>query len=344
MKSKIPMILGSLLFCALLVSGLLFALHSTRTVDAEPAASNAPELVLSKEIASPGENVSVAVDLSQNPGLMVMMFRINYDRSRLSLTGATGVGLSGWDLRGDKLLWLGNADSDYNGTILRLNFRVAENAEPGSADVTLSCKRGDVGNHDEESFLPIITPGRVTVEAGTVAGSQDPLLPNPGGLPFTDVYASGYYYDAVVWAYRNGITNGRGSDTFAPEGTCTRAETVTFLWRAAGCPEPALTDNPFTDIKTTDYCCKAVLWAYENGITRGTGAARFSPRGICSTAQVVTFVYRAKEVGSDGWYREAGDWASGAGLLSDTGLLVDPHENCPRSAIVTILYRWSQSH
>lgn len=341
MKNKKQFLLvGLLLLCAVLVTGLL--VHATRV---NGAAASAPKLTLSNETANPGEDVSVAVDLSENPGLMVMMLHVSYDHTRLILTGATGVGLSGWDLSGDTLLWLGNADSSYNGTILTLNFRVPDTAEEGAAAVTITCNRGDMGNHDEQTFLPVVTAGSVTVQSG---GAGTPLEPVPievGGaeIPFTDVYENSYYYAAVVWAYQNGVTNGRGSDTFDPEGTCTRAEAVTFLWRAVGCPEPAGTNNPFTDVKEGSYYYKPVLWAYENGITCGTSATRFSPRETCTTAQIVTFAYRALGVGTDGWYREAGDWANGLGLMSGTGLLVDPDETCPRSAVVSVLYRWSQS-
>lgn len=335
---KRVLILGSLLLSVLLITGLL--LHTTRD---SAEAANPPSLTLSQETAQPGEEVSVAVDLSDNPGLMVMMLRISYDRTRLTLNGVTGVGLSGWDRNGDTVIWLGNGDSDYNGTILQLNFRVSESAEAGETEVTLLCNPGDVGNYAEQSFLPTITAGSVTVEGTASQGgteeTPDAVLTD---LPFTDVYDSSYYYTAVCWAYQRGVTNGRALDTFDPSGTCTRAETVTFLWRAAGSPAIGGVINPFTDVSETAYYYKPVLWAYANGITCGTDDTRFSPHQTCTTAQVVTFIYRALGIGSDGWYREAGDWANSAGLLRDTGLLVDPNEPCPRSAVVTILYRWSQ--
>lgn len=339
MKTKKPIIIGSLLLCVMLVAGVL--LFTTTRATGE--ASETPELTLSNETAQPGEDVAVTVDLAENPGLMVMMYRVSYDHARLALTGVTGVGLNGWDVNGDTILWLGNADSRYNGTILKLNFHVLDGATAGETEVTLDCKRGDVGNHAEESFLPNITAGSVTVQGEGGAEAPAPAEVSAIEIPFTDVYESSYYYTAVCWAYENGITYGRGIDTFDPDGTCNRAETVTFLWRAAGSPEPAGTNNPFTDVKESDWFCKPVLWAYEKGITCGTSESRFSPQQTCSTAEVVTFLYRSLGIGSDGWYEEAGDWANSAGLLNETNLLVDPNEACPRSAVVTMLYRWSQS-
>ena len=116
---------------------------------------------------------------------------------------------------------------------------------------------------------------------------------------------------------------------------------MTFLWRAAGKPEPASLNNPFTDVSEKDYFFKAVLWAVERGITRGTDATHFSPQETCSSAEIVTFVYRALDVGTDGWYQIARDWADTVGLLDGTGLTVSPDEVCPRGAMVTFLYRWS---
>ena len=119
--------------------------------------------------------------------------------------------------------------------------------------------------------------------------------PEPKGTksPFTDVKATDYYYQAVLWAYENGIAYGDGSGKFDPNGTVTRGQMVAFLWRAAGSPEPKRTTNPFTDVKATDYYYKAVLWAYENGIAYGTGNGKFSPDEPCKRGQMAAFLYRA---------------------------------------------------
>ncbi len=110
--------------------------------------------------------------------------------------------------------------------------------------------------------------------------------------PFTDVKAGEYYYKAVLWARENGITGGTSETTFGPDDNCTRAQVITFLWNAVGKPEPTTTENPFTDVKAGKYYYKAVLWAWENGITRGTSETTFSPKAVCTRAQVVTFLYR----------------------------------------------------
>ena len=109
--------------------------------------------------------------------------------------------------------------------------------------------------------------------------------------PFTDVQADAYYCKAVLWAVENGITNGTSATTFGPNNGCTRAQVVTFLWRAEGEPEPTSANNPFTDV-TGGYYYKAVLWAVENGVTAGTSATAFSPNQTCTRGQIVTFLYR----------------------------------------------------
>lgn len=113
--------------------------------------------------------------------------------------------------------------------------------------------------------------------------------------PFTDVKESAYYYDAVLWAYKNDIAAGITSTSFRPEASCTRAQVVTFIWRAMGRPEPKTIENPFTDVKESEYYYNAVLWAYENGITSGTTETLFSPTATCTRGQIVTFLYRAME-------------------------------------------------
>ena len=157
--------------------------------------------------------------------------------------------------------------------------------------------------------------------------------------PFTDVPEGSYYIDAVDWAYNTGVTTGTSDTTFDPEGSCTRGQVVTFLWRAAGEPEPESLDNPFGDVKETDFFYKAVLWAVEQGITKGTGETTFSPNETCSSAHIITFLYRVMGVGADGWGADSRDWAFGNGLTADTGLEIAANEDCPRSAVVAFLYR-----
>ena len=113
--------------------------------------------------------------------------------------------------------------------------------------------------------------------------------------PFKDVSASAYYYKAVLWAVENNIATGYADGTFRPDGECTRAHVVTFLWRAHGAPTPESTSNPFTDVSPSAYYYQAVLWAMENGVTTGNSSTTFNPNGACTRAHVVTFLYRAAD-------------------------------------------------
>ena len=158
-------------------------------------------------------------------------------------------------------------------------------------------------------------------------------------LPFTDVGADDYFAQAVGWAFEDGITAGTSDTTFSPDATCTRSQVVTFLWRAAGCPEPKSTDNPFTDVSSGDWFFKPVLWAVEQNITQGTSAVTFTPERECSTAEILTFLFRSVGAGSNGYYEEAADWAEYLDLLLNTDLEVNPTTPCPRKAIVTFLFR-----
>ena len=169
--------------------------------------------------------------------------------------------------------------------------------------------------------------------------------------PFTDVKEGDYFYDAVMWAVDRGITTGTTPTTFSPMEKCTRGQLVTFMWRAAGSPEPNIAANPFTDVATDAYYYKAVLWAYENKITQGTTDTTFSPDAPVTRGQTVTFLYRWKGAKTEGavpftdleagaFYNEAVAWAYSTGVtkgLTDT--LFGPEENCLRGQIVTFLYR-----
>ena len=134
------------------------------------------------------------------------------------------------------------------------------------------------------------TRGEVVTFLWRAAGKPEPETDKN---PFSDVKEGSYYYKAVLWAVEQGITKGKTSTIFAPKATCTRGEAVTFLWRTAGKPDPGISDHPFSDVKDSDFYYKAMLWAYENGVTNGTGNTTFGPKATCNRAQVVTFLYRA---------------------------------------------------
>jgi hypothetical protein len=171
--------------------------------------------------------------------------------------------------------------------------------------------------------------------------------------PFTDVPEDSFYYAPVIWSVANGITNGATATTFDPNGSCMRAHVVTFLWRAAGQPEPVSSMNPFADVKETDFYYKAVLWAVENGITNGLDAAHFGPFAYCNRAQVVTFLYRAMgqppigaadcpftDVAKGAWYERPILWAVENGITNGMGGgIFGVDMICNRAQVVTFLYR-----
>ena len=188
--------------------------------------------------------------------------------------------------------------------------------------------------------------------------------PNQKG--FNDVKSGDYFYDAVNWAVEKGITTGTSATTFSPNASCTRAQIVTFLWRASGSPEPKTASNPFTDVAANAYYCKAVLWAVENGITTGTSATTFSPDAPCTRAQGVTFLWRANgskaacalhalgagaykaasaaasftDVASDAYYAPAVAWAAEQNVTGGVGNgLFSPDTTCTRAQNVSMLYR-----
>ena len=194
-------------------------------------------------------------------------------------------------------------------------------------------------------------PGsKVEIKASFVETEEPIVVPK-----FTDVPADAYYADAVEWAVKNGITLGTSATTFSPDLGCTRAQVVTFLWRAAGCPTPKSGSNPFTDVLPGTYYYEAVLWAVENGVTVGTSATTFSPDVICSRAQIVTFLWRNEnrptastvnsfvDVAQDAYYAGAVEWAAENRITVGTnpeGTMFSPDEDCTRAQIVTFLYRY----
>ena len=169
---------------------------------------------------------------------------------------------------------------------------------------------------------------------------------------FTDVHAEDYYYDAVLWAAQEGVTGGTSDTLFAPNAGCTRAQAVTFLWRAAGSPEPKSADLPFTDVPADAYYAKAVAWAVENDVAKGVSETAFAPDTSCTRAQIVTFLWRAQQSPASGgenpfadvpaaaYYYNAVLWAvenDVAKGVSETAFA--PNDNCTRAQIVTLIYR-----
>ena len=213
-------------------------------------------------------------------------------------------------------------------------------------DLTVTDKNGnelkltDKGNGKYTFKMPA---GKVTVSA-TFAPEKT------AADYFADIPTNSYYADAVLWAAKNGITGGIGNGLFGPNQPCTRAQIVTFLWRAAGSPEPKSMSS-FSDVSADSYYAKAVAWAVENGITTGTGDGKFSPDATCTRAQSVTFLFRAigklvdskaefSDVLTDSYYANAVAWAVENGVTNGIGDgLFGPDNSCTRAQIVTFLFR-----
>ncbi|MBQ2384568.1 MAG: S-layer homology domain-containing protein, partial [Oscillospiraceae bacterium] len=169
---------------------------------------------------------------------------------------------------------------------------------------------------------------------------------------FEDVPAGAFYFDPVEWAVEKGITTGATATTFNPNGNCQRAQVVTFLWRAAGSPEPTITENPFVDVPEDAFYYKAVLWAVESNITNGIDSTHFAPFALCNRAQVVTFLWRAngsplafaenvfEDVKDGTYYKQAVLWAIENGITNGISATEFGVENvCNRAQVVTFLYR-----
>ena len=190
-------------------------------------------------------------------------------------------------------------------------------------------------------FSFVMPDGKVSVEAEFVKTAP---------TSFVDVPANAYFADAVKWAVDKGITNGLSDTMFGPYESCTRAQIVTFLWRAAGSPEPK-TASSFTDVPASAYYAKAVAWAIENGITNGMTETTFAPNATCTRGQSVTFLYRAlkgtasgstnfTDVKSDAFYTDAINWAVANNVTNGTSnTTFSPNADCTRAEIVTFLYR-----
>ncbi|MDY3926769.1 MAG: S-layer homology domain-containing protein [Anaerotignum sp.] len=212
-------------------------------------------------------------------------------------------------------------------------------------------KLTDNGNGKYTFTMP---SGKVTVEPSFKAETAEPVEPAEPAKsvnPFTDVPSGAYYEDAVIWAVEKGITSGTTETTFSPDASCTRAQMLTFMWRAAGSPK-ATGSNPFTDVSADAYYYDAVLWAVENGITSGISATTFAPDATVTRDQTVTFLYRAagspaangssfSDVSSDAYYADAVAWAVQQNITSGTGdNQFSPNADCTRAQIVTFLYRY----
>ena len=228
------------------------------------------------------------------------------------------------------------------GETVTITTKPSEGYELGSIEVLDkngdSLKLKDLGNGKYSFVMP---DGKVSVEAEFV---------KTAATSFADVPANAYFADAVKWAVDKGITNGLSDTMFGPYASCTRAQIVTFLWRAAGSPEPK-TASSFTDVPVSAYYAKAVAWAVENGITNGMTETTFAPNATCTRGQSVTFLHRVlkgtasgstnfTDVKSDAFYADAINWAVANNVTNGTSnTTFSPNADCTRAEIVTFLYR-----
>ena len=235
-----------------------------------------------------------------------------------------------------------NPSTASKGETVTITTKPSEGYELGSIEVLDkngdSLKLKDLGNGKYSFVMP---DGKVSVEAEFV---------KTAATSFADVPANAYFADAVKWAVDKGITNGLSDTMFGPYESCTRAQIVTFLWRAAGSPEPK-TAVSFADVPAGSYYAKAVAWAIENGITNGMTETTFAPNATCTRGQSVTFLHRAlkgtasgstnfTDVKSDAFYADAINWAVANNVTNGTSnTTFSPNADCTRAEIVTFLYR-----
>ena len=253
-----------------------------------------------------------------------------------------------------------SVDSDKHGTVTGSPKRadkgdtvtITEKPDKGYEldELTVTDKSGDtikIKDKGNGKFTFTMPGSKVTVEASFKQIETEPEN------PFTDISKNDYFYDAVLWAADKGITSGVTDTLFAPNASCTRAQMVTFLWRANGSPK-ATGVNPFTDVSADAYYYDAVLWAAEKGITSGTTATTFSPDAVLTRGQTVTFLWRANgspavsggsfsDVAADAYYAKAVAWAVSEGITAGTGgSKFSPDAPCTRAQIVTFMYRDAQ--
>ena len=362
------------LIVLLLLLSMLFCTYCS-------AEESAAVLAGSDHAAAPGETVTVTLDLRDNPGLAAWKVELAWDAAALSLdkqsialSGAfsNGMFVKNADTDGKlSLVWANTENVASDGALFTLTFTVSPQAHPGTYAITVTTS----GTYDENGEKVTVASANAGITLPDTApanpGESEPApRPTPTEKPepeqppvavsptvsFTDMNETAYYYQPALWAAENGITTGTTDTTFSPDAPCSRAQAVTFLWRAAGCPEPAGLMCPFTDVAPEAYYRKAVLWAVEKGITTGTTDTTFSPDAPCTRAQIVTFLYRNIQAEGGGfqgawmfrlpftdmpdWAFEPIAWCYMKGITTGTtDTTFSPDAPCTRGQIVTFLYR-----
>jgi len=303
-----------------------------RRADTATAAIVAAEYISGKK----GETVTVPVTIIDNPGFAGFTIEVEYPEAveLIKITAAPMLknadgGSFICNLEKRLINWTNTGDITEDGELFYLTFRLLEDVDE-AAEIELRAKDDKGSNFVDEAGRSII-------------------LNRFKDMPEKDTWS----YDAINWALANKITSGTTVSAFSPDAACSRAQVVTFLWRAAGEPEPTTTECAFSDVSKDEYYYKAVLWASESGITSGISASAFSPNTICTRAQIVTFLWRnagspeARAAGvaftdltPDPFYEKAVRWAYEAGITAGTSATAfSPNATCTRAQIVTFLYR-----
>ena len=271
---------------------------------------------------------------------------VTFDQSAVSAVneGSLYTYYSGYNYGGsvkttDKFYYSATASQNALSDVAFLASRYAKTGETVYIPFTIYARYGTTGTGTRQ------LTGTVAIKIGQT-------------MNFIDVKTTDYFYNSVKWAVGKNITNGTSSTTFSPYKSCTRAEIVTFLWRAAGSPEPTIPRNPFRDVNAVTHSSyyKAILWASQKGITSGTSTTAFSPDQVCTRAQIVTFLYRYagkpsgyysnpfKDVSAtnEASYYNAILWASGKGITTGSSpTTFSPYASCNRAEAVTFLYRYT---
>ncbi len=376
MKRVIASVLIALLLCMAFAGGTAWAAS--------------PMITVSEAEGRAGDEVKLSVEISGNPGIIAMQLQIAYDTRVLELKKAiakdyAGVSFGPTDSESFSLIWedVLHPNTTKNGVMAELTFQIKANAPAGDSTVRVSYDPENVFDESYDNVTFHTQNGSVTVlgqsgegaagasgasgvdftepsedkssnttgttDASSSSDTNDPQDASP--MPFSDVAVGAYYYNAVLWAVGSGITQGSSAMTFSPSGVCDRAQMVTFLWRAAGSPEPNAVTDPFSDVPVNAYYYKAVLWAAEKGITQGTGQGRFSPNARVTRDQSVTFLYRAVgqkvegnnpfvDISKELFCYDAVLWALQRGITTGTSASTfSPSADCLRGQIVTMLYR-----
>ena len=313
---------------------------------------------VSAEQGASGDAKTVTVDIYSSKPATNGLWALKYDTEKLSgpVVSAeneailywsyrhypkTGIVRVAFAIRGEKGL-----ESDKDNPLFTVTFTVKEGQTANAAN--------DVKITERELNQTLNTGGTTGGNTGgTTGGNSGTVTPSkPETLPFTDVEEGSYCYDAVRWAVEKGVTEGVSETSFAPNDPCTRGQAVTFLWRAAGSPAPESQEMPFTDVAESSPYAKAILWAAENGVTKGVTETTFAPNQPCTRGQIVTFLYRSQgapaqagsnpftDVAEESPYLAGILWAAENGVTKGvTETTFAPNNTCVRGQIVTFLFR-----